>query len=456
MKSQLYVAGLIAAVATFVSSCSGENDSSRRRKFAGKRGASEMTTIDVEAASTSRDSGLSLAGDTVQSMKLKVSCTGIAEEVIEQSQFDLPVGATNCLAKLVSMKIGDKTYVEPATGSGFSHYLKNDTGVLVNQADEKDKIYLKVKSQLPSPLTADASVQYVYSAVTQFDSVDATSAPSYSDSTSVGIAAPKIKVSGASLDKEGELHILVSCTSTAGFEGTGLSNLKCDGVDVAKIKFAIGVQDEGQISQARLAEISKGALAVNQFKKPSVYNLEDKFIHLKFGKPSSKATHAFVASITEGNKSSYAFGFIRMGGNITTAAFDCPEQGAQANFIQVGVQLDKNLGRWRDTSNCWVWMRPVTTAVLSKDRFDKCPRVQNGDTESQLTLPFLTEMKAAYDRKIHELAKGAAPALGEDLADETFWLAGGRVFNMKDGSHRELNEIKKNEVHKVLCVIKKD
>ena len=125
-------------------------------------------------------------------------------------------------------------------------------------------------------------------------------------------------------------------------------------------------------------------------------------------------------------------------------------------LFRSGVQLDKNLGRWRDTSNCWIWMRPETDKVFSAERFKKCPKLKNGATEAQLTLPYFTEMKAAWDRKIVDLAKGVAPGLGNDLATGTFWLAGGRVFNMQDGTVREVKDIKPGEKHSVLCVIKKD
>ena len=97
-------------------------------------------------------------------------------------------------------------------------------------------------------------------------------------------------------------------------------------------------------------------------------------------------------------------------------------------------------------------------ALRSKNftRFDKCPKVKNGAVDAQLTLPYFTEMKAAWDRKIADSAQGAAPGLGKDLVDGTFWLAGGRVFNMKDGTVRGVKDIKPGEKHSVLCVIKKD
>ena len=132
MKNQVYVIGLITSLATIYTACQDDSGSMRRKKFSGANGSGEMTTVDVEAASTEEDAELALAGEAVKSMKLKVSCDNVAEQVVEDSQFDLPVGATNCKAKLVSIKIGDKNYVEPVGGSGFDHYLAKDTGKFVN------------------------------------------------------------------------------------------------------------------------------------------------------------------------------------------------------------------------------------------------------------------------------------------------------------------------------------
>ena len=116
MKSTVYVVGLMTSVATFLVACSDDYDSAKRKKFFGPGVGGEYTTVDVEAASTAQDGMFALAGESVQTMKLKVSCDNIPEEVVEDNQFDLPVGAKNCKAKLVSLKIGDKTYVEPAAG----------------------------------------------------------------------------------------------------------------------------------------------------------------------------------------------------------------------------------------------------------------------------------------------------------------------------------------------------
>jgi len=438
----------VITVSTFIYSCSGDTGSDRQKK-SGR--VDPMTTIDVEAGPSAADASLALAGESVESMKLKVSCSNIAEEVFEGTQFDLPIGATNCVAKLVSITIGTKVYGEPASGSGFTDFSKNDTGVFEYQADSNDKLYLKVKSQLPSPLTDDASVRYIYSAVTKFDTIVAKVSkrePTDITSLALGIAAPQVKLERAHLHSRDELHVFVNCPAK-GFEGTTLGDLKCDGIDVAKIKFAAAIQDEGQLDEKRLVEISQKAKAVGEFELPA--KIDGKSIRLRFGKIDTEKTYAIVASITDGDKSSYSYGFVKMGGSTTKTPDQCVAQGTQANFIQVGTELG-----WRDTSNCWVWMRPVTDPVLSKNRFDKCPKVKNGAVDAQLTLPYFREMKAARDRKIADLAQGAAPGLGKDLVDGTFWLAGGRVFNMKDGTVRGVKDIKADEKHSVLCVNKKD
>ena len=458
MKSTVYVVGLVTSVATLVVGCSGDYDSAKRKKFFGPGVGGEYTTVDVEAASTAQDGMFALAGESVQTMNLKVSCDGIPEELVEDSEFDLPVGARNCKAKLVSIKIGDKTYVEPAAGSGFTHYLKNDLGKLVNQADSKETIYVKVKEQLPSPLTANPSVIYVYSAVTQFDTVDADNAAIDATPSTIGIAAPQVKVSKAFIGAQGGLNVHIECTAAGGFEGSLLDNLKCGGVDVKTMKFGIEQKDEGiAVRDADLAKVKIHLLSQFSGGKSALYNLSAKVIHLNFGVPKERKTHILVASQSSGTATSYAYGFIRLGGTTVLNLGECAAQGAQANFVQDGVVLGSdNRGHWRDTSNCWMWQRVVTDKVKSSDRFKQCPAIKAGEQVQHRTLPYFKEMKAARDRNIHVLAKGAAPALGANIDQETFWLAGGRVFNMKDGSVRAVKDIKPNEKHSVLCVTKRD
>lgn len=455
MKSTVYVVGLMTSVATFFVACSGDYDSDKRKKFFGPGVGGEYTTVDVEAASTAQEGMFALAGESVQTMKLKVSCDGIAEEIVEDSEFDLPVGARNCKAKLVSIKIGAKTYVEPAAGLGFIHYLKNDVAKFTNEADSKDTIYMKVKQQLPSPLTANPSVQYVYSAVTQFDTVDADNAAIDATPSTLGVAAPAVKVSKAFIGPHGGLNVHIECTAAGGFEGTLLDNLKCGGSDVKTMKFGVALNDEtAAVKDTDLAKVKTSLIADL---KGAIYIPSAKVINLNFGVPKERKTHILVASRTSGTATSYAYGFIRLGGTKVLDIGECAAQGTQANFVQDAVHLGAdNRGHWRDTSNCWVWQRVITNKVNSVERFKQCPAIKAGEQVQHRTLPYFTEMKAARDRNIHVLAKGAAPALGANIDQETFWLAGGRVFNMKDGSVRSVKDIKPNEKHHVLCVIKRD
>jgi hypothetical protein len=466
MKSGLYVIGLVTSVVAFVTACAGDNDNAKRKKFFGPGSGNEFTTVDVEAAATD-DGGLSLAGTAAQNLKLKVSCDGIAEQVVEDAQFDLPVGAKNCKVKLVSMKIGDKTYVEPAGGSGFTHHLKRDAGKLVNSANSKEFIYVSVKKSLPSPLTADSSVQYAYSAVDQFDTIEASTAEVDPD---VGVSnndAPKIKAVRAAIGLQRGLNIRVQCTAGNGFAGSDLNTLTCDGKSVAAMKFAVDIARENKTySASDLSKIVFPEVATASVKGKKIselaaasYHTDVKQINLNFGPVAAgdTKTRIFVVSSTSDKASSgYAYGFVKLNGTTTYNVGECAAQGANPNFVEQAVSLKTGIGTWRDTSNCWQWMRIETGKVLSKDRFSKCGTVTNLHKMHKLTLPYFTEMKAARDRNIHVLGKGAAPKLGANIDEETFWLAGGRVFNMKDGSVKEVKDVQAGEKHSVLCVIKRD
>jgi hypothetical protein len=462
MKSGLYVIGLVTSVVAFVTACAGDNDNSRRKKFFGPGSGNEFTTVDVEAAATEDDDGLSLAGTAAQNLKLKVSCDGIAEQVVEDAQFDLPVGAKNCKVKLVSMKIGDKTYVEPASGSGFTHHLKRDAGKLVNSANAKEFIYVTVKKSLPSPLTADSSVQYAYSAVDQFDTIEASTAEVDPDVGVAALDAPKLKAVKAAIGLGRGLNIALECTAGSGFEGTDINTLKCDNKSVSVMKFAVDIagKENKQYTANELANIVFPTRGKKAIELPGAsYSKDTKRLHLNFGVVAAGDKKTRVLAISSAEKredSGYAFGLIKLNGAATLNLGECAAQGANPNFIEETVSLKTGVGTWRDTSNCWQWMRIETAKVLSKDRFSKCGTIRNLHKMHRLTLPYFTEMKAARDRNIHVLGKGAAPKLGATIDEETFWLAGGRVFNMKDGSVKEVKDVQAGEKHSVLCVIKRD
>ena len=460
MKNQVYVIGLITSLATIYTACQDDSGSARRKKFFGANASGELTTVDVEAASTEEDGELALAGDAVNKMKLKVRCDNVPEEVVEDSQFDLPVGATNCKAKLVSIKIGDKNYIEPVGGSGFTHYLAKDTGKLVNEADAKDILFVKVKQQLPTPLKVNSGVQYVYSNVTQFDTVEVEHAELPTQGSNSGIASPKLKVSKAFIGTYGGLNIVLKCDDAADFVGDGVTSLTCGGVEIKKdsiLDFALVpfTTKLAKPSDTELKSLIPEKEYLNYNDRKGIYSPTNKTITFNFG-IKKKEKQVFVARAkNNAGQQSFAYGFVKFDGIPTLAVAACPAQGDQANFILESVQGGTNMGTWKDTSNCWLWMRPDTKKVKSLERFKQCPAIKAGETVEHRTLPYYTEFKAARDRKLVELAKGPAPKLGDDL-DKTFWLAGGRVFNAADGSVREVKDVKPNETHNVLCVLKRD
>jgi len=472
MKNQVYVIGLIASLATIYTACQDDSGSMRRKKFFGANGSGEMTTVDVEAAPSgedalgltddvqlglTNDAQLALAGQAVKSMKVKVSCDNVAEEIVEDNQFDLPVGATNCKAKLVAIKIGDKNYVEPVGGSGFTHYLAKDTGKLANEADAKDILFVKVKQQLPSPLKANSGVQYVYSNLTQFDSVEI--ADGRIDETikpKEVSASPKVKVSRAFFGPYGGLNVVIQCTDAAGYVGTDKNSLKCGDVDVSKMKYAIAKQPEKALTNAEIEKLIQESQFQDKKDLHDSYSPTEKTLKLNFGE-KAKQTYVFVVRLTEAGKSpGYSYGFLKMNAVATAAVTTCPAQGDQANFVQHSLQGSNKSAFWKDTSNCWIWARSDTKKVKKAERFKQCAAVTVGANLEHPTVPYAAELKDARDRKLMEIAKGPAPKLGEDL-DKTFWTASGRVFNAADGSVREAEKgAEKTEVHGVLCVLRRD
>lgn len=458
MNHRVYVVGLATLLSSMFVACSGDTDSSKRKRFSAT-GAFDYTTVDVEAASsdgTSTSSSLSLTSAAMKTMKLKVSCDGIPEEVVEDDQFELPVGARNCKAKLVSINVGDKTYVEPASGSGFTHYLKRDVGKFVNDKDPNDFIFLTVKKSLPSPLVPDSTVEYQFSAVDQFDSIDATTAEVDSEIKFISSESPKLKAISAMIGQYRGLNIIVQCTAGAGFVGNDVKSLACGDQKLADMKFAVAVREEGALSPEQLRQIMAAAPArLATSLAGAKYLVDSKQLHLNFGRvePSDVKTRVFIASLGTGASTGYSYGYIRLKNAKTHAMAECPEQGARPNFIEDQVRLKDGVGVWTDTSNCWNWMRVETKKVNVGKRDDECIIEKQGSKTHQLSLPFFGELRDARNRNIHVLAKGTAPKLGANVDQETFWTAGGRVFNMKDGTVRKANA---GEVHGVLCVIRRD
>lgn len=457
MNHRVYVVGLVTLLSSMFVACSGDADSSKRKRFSAQ-GAFEYTTVDVEAASADgrTASGLSLTSAPIKTMKLKVSCDGIPEEVVEDDQFELPVGARNCKAKLVSLNVGDKTYVEPANGSGFEHYLKKDTGKFVNEKDPNDFIYLTVKKSLPSPLVPNSTVEYQFSAVDQFETIDASTAEVDSEIKVLSSESPKLKAISAMIGQYRGLNIIVQCTAGAGFVGNDVKSLVCGDQKLSEMKFAVAVREEGELNSDQLRQIMATAPArLATALAGSKYLVESKQLHLNFGRvePGDVKTRVFIASLGTGASTGYSYGFIRLKNAKTHGMAECPEQGNRPNFIEDQVRLKDGVGVWTDTSNCWNWMRVETKKVASGKRDDECVIEKQGSKTHQLSLPFFGELRDARNRNIHVLAKGAAPKLGANVDQETFWTAGGRVFNMKDGTVRKANV---GEVHGVLCVIRKD
>ena len=68
-------------------------------------------------------------------------------------------GDHNCRLKLDSFVYNASTYV-PKAGAGFKTWAVNDTAIFVNQANAKDLLYLKVSSQISSPVRSTDSIHY--------------------------------------------------------------------------------------------------------------------------------------------------------------------------------------------------------------------------------------------------------------------------------------------------------
>jgi hypothetical protein len=455
MNSKIYASVLLSVLGIGLVGCQGDQGNSRGRRHGGN-GSTGWASIDFEAANSQSDeSSLSLADGAdaapVVAYKISVNCDDVTPLEVEEAPFDLPLGAKNCVAKLKSIKIGQKNYIEPAGGSGFKTYSVSEIGQFVNDKDAGDKLFVRVRKQLPSPLNEDASIQYDYSNIQSFETIDGTREGIDNAIVTGGQAAPQIKVTSARLEKNG-LVVHVACTEASGFSSSIMKDMKCAGANVSPMQFAIGYRTDNAIpAESELKKIigtdsnDKTALKLNP-----EFMAVDKTLKFNFKDVKDSKYYLLVAA----NGSSYTYGFIRMSGGNIAAATECPAQGAQANFILKSTDTVTGIGHWRDTNGCNVWLRPTLDKVISSKRFSQCPAAKPGEAAGKRLLPYGTDMKAAYDRNIKDLAFGDAPKLGAQ--DTTFWMAGGRVFDMATGKFREVRDIGPNEKHSVLCFIKRD
>lgn len=452
MQGRIYAPALLAAFGLIVASCQGEQ-SSTRGKRSSTSGSDQWASVDFEAAVTQReDQSLSLADNEeivkpVVAFKLIAECDDVEPLDVEAAPFDLPVGAKNCVAKLKAIKIGEKNYIEAADGTGFTKYAVGEVGKLVNDKDAKDVLYVRVIKQLPSPLTADATVQYDYSNIMSFDTIDGSREGIENTFASGGQNAPQIKVAAAKLQDNMSLQLSLSCIHPSGFVNSTMDQMTCGSDSVKSMKLAvIEKKTDATPSSADLQA------AINQkgkeFSKISS-NLLQENKQLRMNIPVADSPFYLVV-IANGTSNSY--GFVRMKAGALAADAGCPAQGDQANFIHISTSTKHGLGRWKDTSNCNVWVRPTLEKVESSKRFAACKAADADEPAGIRLLPYGKDMKAAYARQIKDLAFGTAPKLGDQ--NLTFWMAGGRVFNMADGTFKEIKDIKPGEKHSILCFIK--
>jgi hypothetical protein len=261
-----------------------------------------------------------------------------------------------------------------------------------------------------------------------------------------GDSAPQIKLTAAQLQING-LSLTLACTDAAGFTSATLADMKCAGANVSSMKIAVSPRSSDAAPTAlELKEIlNTGKLAKDL--KPE-FNAADKTLKVQFANLKDSKYYLLVAA----NGNSYTYGFVKMSGGTIAGASDCKTRDAAAKFTLKEVDAVTGLGHWIENGNCNIWLRPTLEKVVASKRLTICPAAKTGQPAGKILLPYGADMKAVYDKNIKEFAFGAAPKLGDQ--NTTFWMAGGRVFDMATGKFRELKDIKQNEQHSILCFIK--
>ena len=316
----------------------------------------------------------------------------------------------------------------------MTHFRAKDHGILVNEANPEDKLFVKVLKQLPDVVTKEAVVQYLFSNVSRFDTVVGTRADVGSDLVTVGIESPKFKVTGARLHAKG-MNIRLLCTEKEGFIVKD-KDVYCGSNTVSGYKFALIAKAEGA-PQANLQKIigesgkSVPALA-------SVFVPDTKTLVLAFKDLPTANSYLFIAE----KQSSYTYGFIKLlPGTITVQPLKPEPQGNPPNFYFFGFHVEQR-PVWRENATARFWSRPSSAKFLVGARGLACRSVG-------LRVPTHSDFYNAWKSNIVDLAGGNQENSMGDLKT-TFWLAGGSVFDLRNGTARRPE--KADEKHSILCV----
>lgn len=432
----------VSFLTCFLVGCQGETASIGGQSKSADRtdGTPVSITFEANTADDDDDDSLSLADREAKEFKIQVQCEGIPAVEIDTVPFNLPAGARKCVAKLKSLKLGDKRYIEPSAGSGMTHFRARDHGILVNEANPEDKLFVKVLKQLPDVVTKEAVVQYLFSNVSRFNTVVGTRADVGSDLVTVGNESPKLKVTGARLHAKG-MNVRLVCTDNGGFVGDNVKDkdVYCGSKEdtISGYKFALIAKAEGALTQANLQKIiSESGKSVPAI--ASVFVPDTKTLVLAFKDLPTANSYLFIAE----KQGSYTYGFIKLlPGNITVQPLKPEPQGNPPNFYFFGFHVEQR-PVWRENATARFWSRPSSAKFLVGARGLAC-------RSAGLRVPTHSDFYNAWKSNIVDLTGGDQKNSMGDLKT-TFWLAGGSVFDLRNGT--ALRPINGQERHSILCV----
>jgi hypothetical protein len=137
--------------------------------------------------------------------KVQLTCDGFAAGDPMQQVMDLPSGGTvtiygnptGCVLKLLQLTIDAAVYT-PVAGKDFTTYAAGDQAVFSNGTEQID---VRVALQLPSPITADATVRYeTLELAGETKIIEDLGTPSSDHQVLItGVAAPSLQVTHAAL-----------------------------------------------------------------------------------------------------------------------------------------------------------------------------------------------------------------------------------------------------------------
>lgn len=266
----------------------------------------ENDAVDIKVSLQPRQLGLAAA--VVNSSVLSLTCDGIGPITLPKSIFQIPLNSTNCLVKLLSMRVDDQDYSVDA-GDPFVTFQKNDQAKFVSSAG--GVLFANVVEQLPAKIEASVSASYSFSRFKELSSINAGTGVVSSAISVAGQNPPSYGLNVAiSIDGTASAAYIVKAVCNTKVTGTTIADGSCDGDPVRMVKVGFVDYPATAPDLAFLLSVAGSAMTTVEL-KGSLFADANGGFQVSFPATDAKAKLLFLA-----NADSSAFLFAKITNSI--------------------------------------------------------------------------------------------------------------------------------------------